>query len=90
MFGLPLYRHRLFECSFPVAEPLHGQHYLKQVKMGRAPRPGEIVQPVGNFSGAEEARSAMGTPWMTRDEMAEAIPPALHQVRRYLPHGRDT
>lgn len=76
MFGLPLYRHRLFECSFPVTEPLHGQHYLRQVKMGRRPGPGEIHQPVGHFSGVAEAREAMEMPWASQDGLREAIPPA--------------
>jgi DNA (cytosine-5)-methyltransferase 1 len=75
MFGLPLYRHRLFECSFPVTAPLHGEHWLRQVKMGRKLGPGEIVQAVGNFTGVGAAREAMGIDWMTRDELAQAIPP---------------
>lgn len=76
MFGLRLYRHRLFECSFPVTEPLHGQHYLRQVKMGRKPGPQDILQPVGNFSGVDEAREAMGMPWACQQGLREAIPPA--------------
>jgi DNA (cytosine-5)-methyltransferase 1 len=31
---------------------------------------------VGNFSGLNEAREAMGIDWMNRNEMAQAIPPA--------------
>jgi DNA (cytosine-5)-methyltransferase 1 len=76
MFGLRLYRHRLFECSFPVAEPLHGQHWLRQVKMGRKAGPQDILQPVGNFTGVDEARDAMGMPWANRDGLREAVPPA--------------
>lgn len=76
MLGLPLYRHRLFECSFSAQEPLHGEHWLPQVKMGRKPKDDEIHQPVGHFTDVEAGRRALGTPWMTRDEMAEAIPPA--------------
>jgi DNA (cytosine-5)-methyltransferase 1 len=76
MFGLPLYRHRLFETNWPLTAPLHGEHYLPQVKMGRKPGPGELHQPVGNFSDAEGARAAMGMPWASRDGLREAIPPA--------------
>ena len=83
MFGLPLYRHRLFECSFPVTEPLHGQHYLRQVKMGRRPGPNELHQPVGHFSGVQEAREAMEMPWANQGELAEAIPPAY---TKYIGH----
>jgi DNA (cytosine-5)-methyltransferase 1 len=76
MFGLRLYRHRLFECNWQLTEPLHGQHFLRQVKMGRKPGEQEILQPVGNYSGAAEAREAMQMPWATRDGIREAIPPA--------------
>jgi DNA (cytosine-5)-methyltransferase 1 len=76
MFGLRLYRHRLFECSFPVTPPLHGQHWLRQVKMGRKAGPQDILQPVGNFTGVDEAREAMGMPWANRDGLREAVPPA--------------
>lgn len=77
MFALPLYRHRLFEIhGFPYTPPLHGQHYLKQVKMGRKPTADEIHQPVGNFTDVDRARRDMEMPWATRDGLREAIPPA--------------
>jgi DNA (cytosine-5)-methyltransferase 1 len=76
MFGLRLYRHRLFETNWPLTAPLHGEHYLPQVKMGRSPGPHHILQPVGNFAGVAEAREAMGMPWASRDGLREAIPPA--------------
>jgi hypothetical protein len=44
--------------------------------MGRPPRPGEFMQPVGHFSDVSAARAAMQITWMTRDELAQAIPPA--------------
>jgi len=76
MFGLRLYRHRLFETSWPLSQPDHPKHVAPQVKMGRKPKPHEFLQPVGNFSGAEEARVAMEMPWASRDGLREAIPPA--------------
>lgn len=75
MFELPLYRHRLFETNWPLDAPLHGEHFLKQTKMGRTPVDGEIMQPVGNFAGAERARKDLETPWMSRAGMAECVPP---------------
>jgi DNA (cytosine-5)-methyltransferase 1 len=76
--GLNVYRPRLFEVGggfdFPALE--HHEHKQPQTKMGRPPVPGERMHVVGNFSGVEEARLAMGIPWMTRDELGEAIPPA--------------
>lgn len=77
MFGLRVYRHRLFECSFPVAAPPHPEHVAPLRKMGRRPEPGDFMHVVGNFSGVAQAREAMGIDWMTRDELREAIPPAF-------------
>jgi len=77
MFGLDLYRHRLFESNCAVRQPAHQPHDKPQCKMGRAPKPGEIIQVVGNFTGVAQARRAMGIEWMTRDELREAIPPAF-------------
>lgn len=79
MFGLRTYRHRLFECSFPVTAPAHPPHAAKTTKMGRPPKPGEFIHVVGNFSGVKEAREAMEIDWMPRDRMREAIPPAYSE-----------
>lgn len=76
MFGLDVYRHRLFETSFPVPFMLHPSHHVRPVKMGRPVKPGDIMQPVGHFSNVPQARLAMDIPWMTQGELAQAIPPA--------------
>ena len=76
MFDLKVYRHRLFETSFPIVEPPHHEHVAPLRKMGRKPAPGDFMHVVGNFSGVAQAREAMGIEWMMRDELREAIPPA--------------
>ena len=76
MFGLHVYRHRLFEASFRITPPVHWPHTAPQTKMGRKPKDGEFIHVVGNFSGVEYAKRAMGIDWMNRNEMAQAIPPA--------------
>lgn len=38
--GKQVYRHRLFETSFPVTVPAHRGHHLPVTKMGWASRPG--------------------------------------------------
>jgi DNA (cytosine-5)-methyltransferase 1 len=76
MFGLGTLRHRLFETSFRLLQPEHPAHLVPQVKMGRAPAVTDYIQVVGNFSGIEQGRAAMGIHWMTRGELAQAIPPA--------------
>lgn len=74
--GIEVYRHRYFESNIVLEVPEHPEHIHPQVKMGRAPRPGEWVQAVGNFSGVQRARDAMEVPWMNRDGIRECIPPA--------------
>ncbi|WP_433868446.1 DNA methylase [Saccharopolyspora sp. CA-218241] len=74
--GLRVYRHRLFETTFPLPVPPHPQHMARLTKMGRPPAAGEFMHVVGNFSGVQQAREAMGIDWMTRDGLREAIPPA--------------
>ena len=94
MFGLRVYRHRLFECSFPVAAPHHPDHAAPLRKMGRPVRDGEFMHVVGNFSGVKQAREAMGIHWMVRDELREAIPPAYSEfigraALSHTPHVRE-
>lgn len=79
MFGLGcergyLRRHRVFEASFPLAQPYcshsgyavgvygHGGHSGKHRMLYR-----------------DEAATAMDIDWMTRDEMTQAIPPAYSE-----------
>lgn len=77
MFGLKTYRHRLFECSYPIEQPTHPPHEARNAKMGRPIREGEFIQVVGNFSNVAFAREAMEIGWMSRDKLREAIPPAF-------------
>ena len=71
-----LYEDRLFETSFGIAQPRHRLHKWPQTKMGRPPVPGECMQLTGHFTDADEGRRRIGMPWATRDEVAQAIPPA--------------
>lgn len=88
MFGLgaqgcQLQRHRLFECSFPLAQPecrhdsrpvigVYGGHSRRRAKSagGR----GTKDEWIGGHKAA--ASEAMGIDWMTLNELSEAIPPA--------------
>lgn len=92
MFGLETYRHRYFETGggFSLTAPEHPEHTAPQTKMGRAIQPGEYGQFIGNFSGVDHARKVMGTPWMNRDGIREAIPPAYTQWigERFAEHTR--
>lgn len=72
------YRPRWFETGngFTLPQPEHRPHTKRHTKMGRPPKPGEVMHVVGNFTGVARAREVMGAPWMTRDGLREAIPPA--------------
>jgi len=72
-----LYEDRVFETSFAIPQPGHVLHQWPQTKMGRPPKPGECMQLTGHFSDVAEGRRRMQAPWMARDELAQAIPPAF-------------
>lgn len=81
MFGLKMYRHRLFETSFPIERPLHWDHEQLCTRNGYLPTP---ARPFMTITGGKHSRAwqqaaaeAMGTPWMrTVREVCESIPPA--------------
>lgn len=85
MVGLPIYRHRPFETSFPVPQPPHRPHE-HVIAPGRmfgdrqriATVSGFVADPTYHGPGRNgpEVKAALGIDWMTRDELAQAIPPA--------------
>lgn len=81
MFGLPIWRHRLFETSFPVSAPRGCDHTAQPMNPHRAVRPG------GRTTEAEW-REAMGVGWMSRHAAREAVPPpyAEHIGHALLEH----
>ena len=78
MFGLKVYRHRIFEASFDIPFRLCN-HDRAQVKMGRKVKEGDIIQVVGHFTNVPYGRRAMGIDWMNQRELAQAIPPAFSE-----------
>lgn len=78
MFGLDLYRHRVFETSLSLVQPHHPPHLIPASKAGHW-REGTVISVSGNCSPIAVARTAMGIDWMTRDELSESIPPAYTQ-----------
>lgn len=77
MFGLKVYRHRLFECSFPVSQPSHPAHlWSSDSRQWTSAR--THIRPSEWIHGGEESQQAMGIGWMQgRDEIRQAIPPAF-------------
>ena len=85
MFGLKVYRHRLFETSFFMLAPPHVPHKDKCQAVGRGISPKGFISVTGNGGfgmgkgGMDYARQAMGVDWMNRAELSQAIPPAFTQ-----------
>jgi DNA (cytosine-5)-methyltransferase 1 len=86
-FGLDVRRHRLFESNIALtAPPCDHAWQTPRFHPNRSDRKGTgrlasviVVAGHGNDGPGgrvDDWRRAMGIPWMTRDELAQAIPPA--------------
>jgi DNA (cytosine-5)-methyltransferase 1 len=80
MFGLKVYRHRLFESNFFYLVPPHPKH-IYAIGRSRKLNDRAVVGEGGMVSlvqktNPEAGRAAMGIPWMNRNELGQAIPPA--------------
>lgn len=94
MFGLGVFRHRLFETNPAIwFAPMSCSHNGRAMPMWWASRKKFLAQGreykymtvAGNSFLISEARRAMGIDWMTRAEIAQAIPPAYTEyIGRYL------
>lgn len=74
MFGLRVTRHRLFESSFPLSQPVHPRHRGTHVrKQGDG---GYYYRVYGHETGKASWGTAMGIDWMRSPELAQAVPPA--------------
>ena len=73
---LRVYRHRLFEASFPLVVPEHPKHIHKTTKCGRGAGDNGWMSIAGHVSNVRAANAAMGCGWMSQKGIAQAIPPA--------------
>jgi DNA (cytosine-5)-methyltransferase 1 len=93
MFGLRVYRHRLFETNWPLPAPEHDKHVSRCMRNGYLPTE---EKPFMTITGGAHSRAwqnaaadAMDMPWIKVPvggntklgirEVCEAIPPALAQ-----------
>ena len=91
MFGLDVRRHRLFETNFYVMTPSchHGawanSYTQARYHGGKTLTVGRTIGVYGGGQGMGPGegdlwRKALGIDWMTRKEMAQAIPPAYTEL----------
>lgn len=81
VFGLRVYRHRLFESNVLFFQPQHPRHRVKAAGPGAIAKEDQFWSVGGHFGNKEDAALAMDVPWMrTVDEIAQAIP-------RRIPNG---
>jgi len=91
MFGLPVYRHRLFETSYFFLQPPHPKHEgvighgrrlndRKKGTLNNGSAKGawghqRIITVAGNQFHSADGARALGINWMLKPELAQAIPP---------------
>jgi DNA (cytosine-5)-methyltransferase 1 len=91
MFGLDVRRHRLFETSFPVAQPpcRHGAQTPRFAPATNRTNLRSTVE-VGVWRiPLEVQQRAMGIDWMPLEKLSQAIPPAYSEwlAREWLAHS---
>lgn len=97
MFGLKVFRHRLFEGSMLLLQPPHPRHPANSrtntvrgsVGQSSFKNGATHITVAGNNFNTQDGALAMGIDWMNHRELALAIPPAYsafigNQVRAYL------
>jgi len=86
MFGLPFYRHRLFETSFAWFQPGHPKHRLKDAGSYGAGVKSCSMTLMHNLKVIRDSAARyFETPWMNGDELSEAIPVCYTEyIGKYL------
>lgn len=80
---LRVYRHRLFETSYPVHQLAHHPHndHTPAAGRGKSPKGFVVVCGTGGVIGVPYSYlcKAMGIDWMKKYELSQSIPPAFSQ-----------
>jgi DNA (cytosine-5)-methyltransferase 1 len=89
MFGLKVFRHRLFESNCLLMQPPHVKHGAQRIGFdgfccvaghGDA---GKNVRVAADHRTKAAWSSAMGIDWMSKQELTQAIPPAYSEFLGY-------
>lgn len=76
MFDLRIWRHRLFETSFPITPPRGCDHALAPMNPHKAPTRKKWRALLDGEPVETAWRAEMGVPWMNQAEGREAVPPS--------------
>lgn len=76
MFGLKLWRHRLFETSFAIRPPQACDHREPPINPTRRSSAAKVREEYG-MNPETVWRAEMDVPWMGKDEARQAIPPSF-------------
>lgn len=76
-FGLRIWRHRLFETSFPMASPGPCRHTKPPLNPHREESRQRMRQEFGQVDLEKIWRDEAGVPWMDNDSGRQAIPPVF-------------
>lgn len=80
MFGLRIYRHRIFETNFPLRRPPACNHAAKAMNPFKDEGWHRIREEYGEDHTPEKVwRQEMGVPWMSKEGAREAVPPCFTQ-----------
>lgn len=79
MFGLQVYRHRLFESNLLLLSTPCSPHIYSTGSHRGFSRDTPFICVAGHNFSVKHARKAMNIDWMTQKELAQAIPPAYTQ-----------
>jgi DNA (cytosine-5)-methyltransferase 1 len=91
MFGLKVYRHRVFETNWPLTVPAHPKHVERCTRNGYLPTP---EKPFMSIHGGKHSRAwqraacdAMGMPWIKvpEDARMERIQLGIREVCEAIP-----
>ena len=76
---LKVFRHRLFESNIPLIVEMECKHEGHEAKKRRSDN-GDFFTVAGHWVGTTaEWSDAMGIDWMTKSELAQAIPPVYSE-----------
>ena len=85
MFGLRVYRHRLFETNFPIHAPRPCDHSRHAMNPHRAEGRERIYEEWGRQDPEKLWAKEMGVEWMSRNGAREAVPPCFTEyIGRHL------